>query len=126
MKNVGITAVSYTHLDLGGLSASGITRLQEHPYLQLKGSGTAVAVVDSGIDYRNPVFQNEMGSRILCIWDQTLEGDGKEVPYGRVSVSYTHLVRADDGADHRIYGGCMGGDNRDVTSHYFHASKRCV
>lgn len=25
--------------------------------------------------------------------------------------------------DHRIYGGCMGGDNRDVTSHYFHASK---
>ena len=74
----------YTHMDLGGLSASGITRLQEHPYLQLKGSGTAVAVVNSGIDYRNPVFQNEMGSRILCIWDQTLEGDGKEVPYGRV------------------------------------------
>ena len=74
----------YTHMDLGSLSASGITRLQEHPYLQLKGSGTAVAVVDSGIDYRNPVFQNEMGSRILCIWDQTLEGDGKEVPYGRV------------------------------------------
>ena len=74
----------YTHMDLGSLSASGITRLQEHPYLQLKGSGTAVAVVDSGIDYRNPVFQNEMGSRILCIWDQTLEGDGKEVPYGRI------------------------------------------
>lgn len=74
----------YTHMDLGSLSASGITRLQEHPYLQLKGSGTAVAVVDSGIDYRNPVFQNEMGSRILCIWDQTLQGDGKEVPYGRV------------------------------------------
>ena len=74
----------YTHMDLGGLSASGITRLQEQPYLQLKGSGTAVAVVDSGIDYRNPVFQNEMGSRILCIWDQTLQGDGKEVPYGRV------------------------------------------
>ena len=73
----------YTHMDLGSLSASGITRLQEHPYLQLKGSGTAVAVVDSGIDYRNPVFQNEMGSRILCIWDQTLQGDGKEVPYGR-------------------------------------------
>ena len=37
----------YTHMDLGSLSASGITRLQEQPYLQLKGSGTAVAVVDS-------------------------------------------------------------------------------
>ena len=32
-------------------------------------------------------------------------------------------VRADDGADHRIYGGCMGGDNGDVTAHYFHAAK---
>ena len=74
----------YTHMDLGSLSASGITRLQEHPYLQLKGLGTAIAIVDSGIDYRNPLFQNEMGSRILCIWDQTLEGDGTEVPYGRV------------------------------------------
>ena len=49
----------YTHMDLGSLSASGITRLQEHPYLQLKGSGTAVAVVDSGIDYRNPVFRTK-------------------------------------------------------------------
>ena len=74
----------YTHMDFGSLSASGITRLQEHPSLQLKGQGTALAIVDSGIDYRNPLFQNEMGSRILCIWDQTLEGDGTEVPYGRV------------------------------------------
>ena len=74
----------YTHMDFGSLSASGITRLQEHPYLQLKGQGTAIAIVDSGINYRNPLFQNEMGSRILCIWDQTLEGDGTEVPYGRV------------------------------------------
>ena len=74
----------YTHMYFGSLSASGITRLQEHPYLQLKGQGTAIAIVDSGIDYRNPLFQNEMGSRILCIWDQTLEGDGTEVPYGRV------------------------------------------
>ena len=74
----------YTYMDLGSLGASGITRLQEHPYLQLKGQGTAIAVIDSGIDYRNPLFQNEMGSRILCIWDQTLEGDGREVPYGKV------------------------------------------
>ena len=74
----------YTYMDLGSLGASGITRLQEQPYLQLKGKGTAIAIVDSGIDYRNPLFQNEMGSRILCIWDQTLEGDKKEVPYGKI------------------------------------------
>ena len=74
----------YTYMDLGSLSASGISRLQEQPYLQLKGKGTAIAIVDSGIDYRNPLFQNELGSRILCIWDQTLEGDKKEVPYGQI------------------------------------------
>ena len=74
----------YTYMDLGSLSASGITRLQEHPYLQLKGQGTAIAIIDSGIDYRNPLFQNEMGSRILCIWDQTLDGENEKVPYGRV------------------------------------------
>lgn len=74
----------YTYMDLGSLSASGISRLQEQPYLQLKGKGTAIAIVDSGIDYRNPLFQNELGSRILCIWDQTLEGDKKEVPYGKI------------------------------------------
>ena len=74
----------YTYMDLGSLGASGITRLQEHPYLQLKGQGTVIAVIDSGIDYRNPLFQNEMGSRILCIWDQNLDGDGREVPYGKV------------------------------------------
>ena len=75
----------YTYMDLGGLSASGIIRLQEHPYLQLRGKGTVIAVIDSGIDYQNPIFQNEMGSRILAIWDQTLEGGEKEeVPYGRV------------------------------------------
>ena len=75
----------YTHMDQGSLSASGITRLLEHPYLQLKGAGTVVGIIDSGIDYQNPLFQNELGSRILCIWDQTLEGDEKEpVPYGRV------------------------------------------
>lgn len=98
LQNLEINAYSYSFLpkcyapmDCGALTASGITQLQEQPYLQLKGRGTAVAVIDSGIDYRNPVFQNEWGSRILCIWDQSLEteeieelGEIQEVPYGRV------------------------------------------
>ena len=41
----------YTYMDLNALGASGITRLHNHPYLGLKGKGTAVAVIDSGIDY---------------------------------------------------------------------------
>ena len=75
----------YTYMDLESLSASGITRLHNHPYLQLRGKGTAVAIVDSGIDYRNPVFRNEAGSRIEFLWDQTLEGGPDQpVPYGRL------------------------------------------
>lgn len=92
LREIEITSYSYnsipkcyTYMDTEALNASGITRLQNHPYLNLLGRGTAVAVVDSGIDYRNPVFQNSGGSRILYLWDQTLEGESDpRVPYGRL------------------------------------------
>ncbi len=77
----------YTYMDMEALNASGVTRLHEHPYLQLRGKGTAVAVIDSGIDYTSPAFLDENGSRILCLWDQTILGEGKgEVPFGRLFV----------------------------------------
>ena len=38
----------------------------------LSGDGVLIAVLDSGIDYRLQDFQNENGSRILYLWDQTL------------------------------------------------------
>lgn len=42
----------------------------------LSGRGCVVAVLDSGIDYKNPLFCNEDGSsRILFLWDQTLKAD---------------------------------------------------
>ena len=47
----------YTYMDTGVLSASGVTRLHNHPYLKLQGKGTLVAVIDSGIDYLHPAFQ---------------------------------------------------------------------
>ena len=75
----------YTYMDVEALNASGVTRLHEHPYLKLRGRGTAVAVIDSGIDYTNPVFPDENGSKILCLWDQTIPGGGNEgAPFGRV------------------------------------------
>lgn len=40
----------------------------------LTGRGTLVAIVDSGIDYSHPDFRNPDGTtRILRLWDQTLE-----------------------------------------------------
>lgn len=75
----------YSFMDVESLQASGVTRLHNHPYLKLRGRGTMVAVIDSGIDYRNPVFRNGNSSKILEIWDQTIpEGPGEYVPFGRV------------------------------------------
>lgn len=44
----------------------------------LTGKGTLVAVIDSGIDYFLPDFQNEEGSRILYLWDQTMTADDEK------------------------------------------------
>lgn len=45
--------------------------------LGLRGSGVLVAVIDSGIQYQLDDFQNENGSRILFLWDQTLQPDSE-------------------------------------------------
>lgn len=75
----------YTYMDQGSLNASGVSSLHEHPYLKLKGSGTLIAVIDSGIDYRHPVFRKGNRTKILCIWDQTIPGGrSQDAPFGKV------------------------------------------
>lgn len=75
----------YTYMDVDSLQASGVTRLHDHPYLKLRGNGTLVAVIDSGIDYLHPAFRNGNSSKILEIWDQTIPGGPSEyAPFGRV------------------------------------------
>lgn len=59
--------------DPNSLIASGITQVQREP-LALTGRGVVICIIDTGIDYTNPVFRNEDGtSRILAIWDQTIQ-----------------------------------------------------
>ncbi len=56
------------------LDESGITTVQNQPYLSLRGNGVIIGIVDTGIDYRNPAFIYEDGSsKILSIWDQTIK-----------------------------------------------------
>lgn len=75
----------YTFMDADALNSSGIMRLHNHPYLKLQGEGTVIAVIDSGIDYLNPIFRNGDVSRIAYIWDQTIPGnEDEQVPYGKV------------------------------------------
>ncbi len=45
----------------------------------LSGSGTAVCIIDTGIDYTHQAFRNAQGkSRILSFWDQQSEGSPPE------------------------------------------------
>lgn len=68
-----VTGSVGTVFDPAPLTSSGILQVQDGP-LNLMGRGTILAFLDTGIDYRNPVFRNPDGSsRILAIWDQTLQ-----------------------------------------------------
>jgi subtilisin family serine protease len=61
-------------LDTGHLEAMGVTRVQNAPFLSLKGQGVLLGFVDTGIDYTNPIFKNaDNTTRIISIWDQTIE-----------------------------------------------------
>lgn len=81
--NYGAIPKYYAPMDVEALNASGILRVQNQPYLNLKGRGTAVAIIDSGIDYENAAFRDELGrSRIKYLWDQEIAGRSGGVPYG--------------------------------------------
>lgn len=55
-----------------GKLASCITPVQSPPHF-LSGQGVLVGIIDSGIDYANPVFRNADGTtRIRNLWDQSL------------------------------------------------------
>lgn len=91
MGEIEVTGISYnsipkcyTYMDMEAAGESGINRLHDHPYLKLRGKGTAVAVIDSGIDYQNEVFRNAGGSRIAYLWDQSIE-DEEQNQSGRES-----------------------------------------
>ncbi len=64
----------FTTLDERAMEASSILQIQNLPALGLKGQGVLVGIIDTGIDYQNPVFRNLDGtSRIEAIWDQTVQ-----------------------------------------------------
>lgn len=64
----------FTPTSMETLNHAGILPIQNYPTLQLKGKGTLIGFLDSGIDYANPVFRNLDGStRIAAIWDQTVQ-----------------------------------------------------
>lgn len=55
------------------LEASGVQKLRSIPNFDLRGKGVLIGIVDTGIDYTNPVFQYaDKTTKIASIWDQTI------------------------------------------------------
>lgn len=62
-------------LDIQSNESSGITQVLNQPFLDLSGYGVIIGIIDTGIDYTDKAFQFEDGtSKILSIWDQSLDG----------------------------------------------------
>lgn len=73
--NINFLASDLTLLDKEVNTASGITQIQQLPYLNLKGQGVLIGIIDTGIDYTKDAFKYEDNtSKIKYIWDQTING----------------------------------------------------
>ncbi|WP_286161370.1 S8 family peptidase [Clostridium sp. KNHs214] len=72
------------------LDSANILKFHTSSFLNLRGQGVLVGIVDTGIDYLNKEFMYENDTtRIIDIWDQTLPGDSfpKDFGFGREYVS---------------------------------------
>ena len=57
-------------LDTSNMEASGIIALQNQPILNLSGENVLIGFIDTGIDFKNPVFLGKDGkTRLVAIWD---------------------------------------------------------
>lgn len=74
----------YSLLDTSSIESSGILTTFNQPALSTRGSGCLVGIIDTGIDYQNPLFRRSDGTtRIAGLWDQTLPAaESGEIPQG--------------------------------------------
>ena len=64
------------------MEASGILTTFAAPALGNRGRGTLIGIVDTGIDYTNPLFRYQDGStRIAGLWDQSIPDVYKRQPW---------------------------------------------
>lgn len=81
----------YGLMDTSNMDVVGVTSVQNENRLNLDGENVIVGIVDTGIDYENPLFwtgtDDKKISRIEAIWDQSikrLDNSDDGVPYGMV------------------------------------------
>ncbi|HKL99383.1 MAG TPA: S8 family peptidase [Mobilitalea sp.] len=65
------------------LEASGVLRIRNIPDFDLRGQGVLIGIIDTGVDYTNPIFQYADGTtRIAAIWDQTIQSESVPISQG--------------------------------------------
>ena len=73
----------FSPLDYNAMEASGVLSAFNSPALNNQGKGVLIGLVDTGIDYRSPLFQNPDGTtRIAGIWDQSIPIEEDVLPAG--------------------------------------------
>lgn len=119
-------------VDRSSMEASGITRVHTQPGLNLRGSGILIGILDTGIDYTNPIFRYEDGtSKIVTIWDQTIqEGTPPRIfdfgsEYTREDINRAlqnedpySIVPSRDGNGHGTFMAGIAGGREDVTADF--------
>lgn len=69
--------------DTTALESSGILQAFDQPVIDATGRGILIGIIDTGIEYTNPLFLHSDGStRILGIWDQTIDSGQENIPNG--------------------------------------------
>ncbi len=90
-------------MDSSNLDAMGVKRVKNSEILNIDGKNVMIGVVDTGIDYTNPLFLNSSGNtRIHVIWDQTIAGFEKSASNkGEDSNGNLRMIRNDDSVNGR-------------------------
>lgn len=106
------------------LESSGVFRLRNIPSFDLRGQGVLLGIIDTGVDYTNPVFLNsDLTTRIYSIWDQTVEsgpppeglGYGTEFPREQINQAlqaedpFTVVPSRDENGHGTMVAGIAGG-----------------
>lgn len=80
---------AYVLQDIDPSQSDNIGQVKANQYLNLNGKGVLVGMIDTGINYLNKEFIREDGtSRIISIWDQTIQGSGSGK--GKIGTVYSN------------------------------------
>ncbi len=129
----------YGLMDTVALEDSGILKLQNQPVLNLKGQGTIIGIIDTGIDYMHRAFLDNVGNtRILKIWDQSdnsgnlPEGFGYGSEYTESDINKAlqsenpqNIVPVTDDIGHGTFIAGVAAGSEDVENDFVGAAPEC-